>query len=277
MHRPGGGWFTYFRSEHRGAVVLFSIAFLLVVVPRALNYYKGPKKIQWLYDTTMASRLLQQHQQRQDSAYGKYANTGKHFYYGSKKQLISMGFSEEAAERIENARKQGRVFQSYADLTAETGLDSADLVRIVSPKKFRIATNTYDENHLLNLNDADTNAFIKLPGIGGKTANRIVKYREKLGGFVSAEQLMEIWYVDTVTIRKLFKCFTLENSEIRKIKINEMPETQMAMHPYLTKNQARIIAAYTRQNGNITEMKFMVLAGFSAKERLKLLPYLSFH
>jgi DNA uptake protein ComE-like DNA-binding protein len=44
----------------------------------------------------------------------------------------------------------------------------------------------------VDINSADTSAFIALPGIGSKLAARIVNFRDKLGGFYSIEQVKNI-------------------------------------------------------------------------------------
>jgi competence protein ComEA len=45
----------------------------------------------------------------------------------------------------------------------------------------------------IDINTADTAAFISLPGIGSKLANRIISFRTKLGGFNSIEQIKEVY------------------------------------------------------------------------------------
>ena len=43
----------------------------------------------------------------------------------------------------------------------------------------------------VSLNTADTTALKRIPGIGSYYASRIADYRKKLGGFASAEQILE--------------------------------------------------------------------------------------
>ena len=47
-------------------------------------------------------------------------------------------------------------------------------------------------NEHIEINGADTTLLMKIPGIGSYYASRIVRYRERLGGFASAQQLEEI-------------------------------------------------------------------------------------
>ena len=49
------------------------------------------------------------------------------------------------------------------------------------------------EGSTINLNDATLLDFMKLPGVGQATAQKIVDYRESIGGrFTSVEQLLEV-------------------------------------------------------------------------------------
>lgn len=55
----------------------------------------------------------------------------------------------------------------------------------------------------LNLNSATVEQLQKLPGIGPKTAARIVEYRQKSGGFKKVEELMNVRGVGEKSFLKL--------------------------------------------------------------------------
>lgn len=52
--------------------------------------------------------------------------------------------------------------------------------------------NKNDSNAKINLNTASEDDLQKIKGIGPKTAERIIKYREEIGGYKKTEQLMEV-------------------------------------------------------------------------------------
>jgi competence protein ComEA len=55
----------------------------------------------------------------------------------------------------------------------------------------------------VNLNSATVEQLQKLPGIGPKTAARIVEYRQKNGGFKKVEELMNVRGVGEKSFLKL--------------------------------------------------------------------------
>lgn len=61
----------------------------------------------------------------------------------------------------------------------------------------------------LNLNTANAAAFEALPGIGPKTAARIVEYRQKNGSFKKAEELMNVKGIGEKSFLKLKHLITV--------------------------------------------------------------------
>ena len=62
----------------------------------------------------------------------------------------------------------------------------------------------------VNLNEASAAELEKLPGIGPKLAEEIVRYREAVGGFASAEQLKEIDGIGDKTVENLLPRICIE-------------------------------------------------------------------
>jgi competence protein ComEA len=68
----------------------------------------------------------------------------------------------------------------------------------------------------ININAADTSAFSTLPGIGSKLANRIITFREKLGGFYSANQVAEVYGLPDSTFLKIKPYLIIGDVAIKK-------------------------------------------------------------
>ena len=59
--------------------------------------------------------------------------------------------------------------------------------------------------HSINLNTADIEQFIKLPGIGIKIAEKIVLFRNEIGGFNNIEQLIDVKGIGEVKFNSIKK------------------------------------------------------------------------
>ena len=93
-------------------------------------------------------------------------------------------------------------------------------------------------DEMVELNSADTTRLKMLRGIGSGYAKMIVAYREKLGGFYKAEQLLEVYKFPDETYQKIKHQLSVDTTLIRKIKINEATVKQLKSHPYISYYQA---------------------------------------
>src|SRR5690606_11332377 len=83
-----------------------------------------------------------------------------------------------------------------------------------------------------DLNEADTMQLEKIYGIGPTLAKRIVKYRDRLGGFTSQEQLKEVYGLDTAVVKRIQTASYLANPPaVKKINLNTADEIMMGTHP----------------------------------------------
>jgi DNA uptake protein ComE-like DNA-binding protein len=102
---------------------------------------------------------------------------------------------------------------------------------------------------VIDINKADTLAFISLPGIGSKLANRIVHFREKLGGFCSVQQLGETFGLPDSTFQLIKPRLECAPVDVQKININTADVNVLKQHPYIRWNIANAIVQYRQQHG----------------------------
>lgn len=132
------------------------------------------------------------------------------------------------------------------------------------------------EGETIELNTADTTALKMIPGIGTGYANRIVKYRNLLGGFTSINQLKEVWGMDDYLYEKITPYIVLQNRH-KKINVNNTGFEELKKHPYINYKQAKIIVDIRERKGNIESIdRLALLEEFSEKDIKRLTPYLSF-
>lgn len=108
----------------------------------------------------------------------------------------------------------------------------------------------------VGINSADTTLLSVLPGIGPVISRRIVDYRNKLGGFVSADQLMEIYGFSPILFQELANYIIVDSIQIRTINVNKASVHQMRNHPYMDFYKAKAIL-----DERIAKGKFSTIVG----------------
>ena len=109
---------------------------------------------------------------------------------------------------------------------------------------------------LIEINTADTLAFRTITGIGEKLSERIIKYREKLGGFVSVDQLSEVYGIDSALVMNNKSLFILSDTlTIRKLNVNKATFKELVRHPYLSYKKVLAIVNYREQHGDFKSIQ----------------------
>lgn len=131
----------------------------------------------------------------------------------------------------------------------------------------------YPEGTVVNLNEADTAALKRVPGIGSGLARMIVAYRNRLGGFYAVSQLQEIPYIDA-SVNRWFK---VESVRLRQLEVNRASLDRLRSHPYMNFYKAKAIMEYRRKRGKLKGIsQLALLEEFSEDDLERLKPYLSF-
>ena len=129
----------------------------------------------------------------------------------------------------------------------------------------------------VELNSADTLTLQLLHGIGPAYARRIVKYRERLGGFYSTDQLLEVYGFTPELLAHIAPHLILDTANINRIPINTIELKQLIKHPYIEYYQARDIVSLRNRGVTVhsaDDLRAIPSMADSTLERL--LPYLDF-
>jgi len=118
---------------------------------------------------------------------------------------------------------------------------------LYTPKKFTAAI-------AIDINSADTTAFIALPGIGNKLAARIVNFRTRLGGFYAVQQVGETYALPDSTFIKIKPLLQCNHPAVQQINVNTADANTLKQHPYIRWNLANAIVQYRSQHGNYTSV-----------------------
>ncbi len=131
---------------------------------------------------------------------------------------------------------------------------------------------------VLDINTADSMAFEALPGIGEKLSSRIVRYRERLGGFASVDQLKEVYGLHDSVLQRFNHRLKVEAGHVpQKIKLNTCTYPELRKHPYVTHVLAKSILAFKAAHGPFKSKEDLLkIASVDVATIGKLLPYCSF-
>ena len=128
----------------------------------------------------------------------------------------------------------------------------------------------------LDLNASDTLDLQEVRGVGKVRARNIYKYGQKLGGYISVNQLKEVYSIDSATFEQIKPHFYAGKTEIRKVNINSDDPKYLARHPYidfaLAKALIRFRKKYEKDFTNIEEIKKIHLMDEETFNKLR--PYI---
>ena len=148
--------------------------------------------------------------------------------------------------------------------------------RLPRQNSYKQASNKFPAGTVIELNQADTLTLKKIPGIGSTFARRIVGYRELLGGFYTVEQLAEVYGIDEERYNALHTWFKVDTTCIQPLRVNQLSFKELLRHPYLNTSQVRQIERLRRKAPLQSWNDLILLEEFSAIDRQRLRPYLSF-
>ena len=164
-----------------------------------------------------------------------YQAKGGRFYHSDGIKKI-YGISSELAEKIIPYVSIPTQQQNYKD-------HAADSYAVTENKSY-----ARPEVKPIDINTADSLQWQSLPGIGPGYARRIVNFREKLGGFLSIDQVAETYGLPDSTFRQVKKYLTNNVGPNKNLLVNKYDYKNLK-HPYLSYAQAKAIVAYREQHG----------------------------
>jgi competence ComEA-like helix-hairpin-helix protein len=282
-------YLTFTRKERIGLLVIILVIMGIWIFPKVSRPAK-PKKVKadtsWI---TAAERLMTTDEpdtaqnvggidelafdRRETQHFGEAA--GELFNFDPNVLTLEgwkkLGIREKTIATIQNYLKKGGHFYRAEDLKKIFGIRPDEYTRlepyikIASPgvTAFPVEKNAESKNETfpterkyspVDINTADTSAFIALPGIGNKLATRIVNFRDRLGGFYSTDQIRETYGLADSAYEKIKPFLKLETISIKKININTATKDELKSHPYLKWNLANAIVEYRNQHGNFSSV-----------------------
>jgi len=166
-----------------------------------------------------------------------------------------LGISEKQARAIVRFRERGMVFRVKNDLLKIKVVDQSRIrswlpfVQLPDSLTSRKISLERTKPVLVDIASADSVALVGLRGIGPALAGRIIKYRNRLGGFLSTDQLREVYGISDSVWAILAPQIVLQKGSVQHLfNLNEVSEDSLRIHPYVGSKLARQICAYRKQH-----------------------------
>ncbi len=194
-------------------------------------------------------------------------------------ELAEFGLDRYLIDRWLRYRVKGGKFKSTADVQKLYGLDSIWFAHAEKWMQFsnRQATARQERRAITrqDINAADSLSLLDVYGIGPALARRILLFRSRLGGFVSMEQLAEVYGLDTAVVFRLRRQFqVMPGFEPRKIDLQSVTFEELARHPYVSRRQAQALVSYRSQHGLSAPQDLGKLNALDSAWLARMLPYL---
>ncbi len=303
-------YFSFTRTQRNGILVLLLLIVILLIVPYFIPFFFKHDEIDFsafqkeiAEFESQSNAVAEAAKQRDTTAFTLFDFDPNELDEEGWKNL---GVTEKTIRTILNYRNKGGHFFEKDELLKIYGFDTAKYEQLESyihiaaeekdvmnpleksvykPKEKHEWKTAYPERkekpkyeqRKVELNSADSALLVTVKGIGPVLSKRIIKYRNRLGGFVNVNQMMEVYGMDSVWFESIKTSLLVDSTTVAKIPINTITKEELEKHPYFWNNIAKTICNYRQQHGaftNIDDMKKI----YTLDETLlgKIEPYLSF-
>ncbi|NPA46898.1 MAG: helix-hairpin-helix domain-containing protein [Chlorobi bacterium] len=236
---------------------------------------------------------------RYDSLYDKYEAYRRDSIYPFNPNYLSdykayiLGIDTAALNRIRRFRQSGKFFESKEHFRRVAALPDSTYRRIeayvripVFRKRKSFVRKAYFENNTKekpvffpkqDINTATAEDLKKVYGIGEVLSRRIVKYRNRLGGFSIKEQLKDIYALSDEAYENLWQRFEIKSPVAvpNKIPLNQADLDRLTRNPYIDFDLAEKIVEYRSLHGDFHSLEELKkIPGFPADKYRRIVLYL---
>jgi DNA uptake protein ComE-like DNA-binding protein len=288
-------YFQFSKEQQRGILGLFLVVIVIQFICFFVDFKTTPKvnleEQKWLALNSEINTLENKQNQQLIKMYPFNPN----FITDYKGYKLGMSVTE--LDKLQAFRKENKYVNSAEEFQTVTGV-SDSLLAVMAPYfKFpdwvknksisksagfpNINSKYFSKKEKVvvkDINQATQEDLIKIYGIGDAISMRILKFRESLGGFVSMEQMKDVWGLSPEVIEKLdanFKVGALP--DFKKVDVNNASVKELAQFPYFKYNLAREIVIYRSMNGDIKNADDLIkIKGFPVDKENIIGLYLDF-
>ncbi|MBS1627509.1 MAG: helix-hairpin-helix domain-containing protein [Bacteroidetes bacterium] len=289
-------YFTFSRKERTALIILILLISVFIVLPYIIPFKKEKLIIneqlqqqvtQLLVKDSLSNNSLTTNEISNEKPYTENLvyemfefNPNTINEEGWKK----LGLKDKTIKTILNYRSKGGKFKTAEDIRKIWGLKKEDADRIIPyvkiENKASNAINTKSDavktTLKIDINIASPQEWLSIPNIDRSTVYKIIKYKEKLGGFLIIQQVKETYGLTDSLFKTIEPYLILQTIKIKKININSVDEYSLSTHPYISKDVAKAIIIYRAQHGAYTKIDDIKKIVFIKEELYqKISPYLA--
>lgn len=176
--------------------------------------------------------------------------------------LVELGIPRFVVSNILRYRSKGGYYYSAERFSETYGLSSSlysklsPFIVIESQRIYELKTDTFPDTPIIvDLNTADSVQLMQLKGVRNFLARSILRFRKASGGYVSKEQLLEVYGMNEQLYASISPFCTVDPAAITKLKVNSASVDKLRAHPYLDFYQAKAVYEYRRKKGKLQSMR----------------------
>lgn len=302
MYKWFSSYFSVSKREFNGMFVFIFIMVLVFLAPyvyEKLTYEPITVKIETLntsFDTVETKGY-------KNNYYNNVSTKGKHsegilFTFNPNTLTLAgwvkLGLSPKQASSILKYVEKGGKFYKKEDVKKMYAISPANYQRFESyiniPQQSKFENSKPLFNHvnyqvvnkptekvMVEINSADSATLTTISGIGPAFAARILKYKNRIGGFANIEQLKEVYGFDSVKYQQIKNQFKVNGNNVKTTNINLAEFDELKKVPYLSFKQMNAIIAFRKQHGNFTSIADLEkLVTLNPALIAKIAPYVQF-
>jgi competence protein ComEA len=289
-------YFTFSKKERIAVVILLVLMSGFIAAP----YLYEPETEMPVMSKELADFLAGRDSVEKNTIANPAANTTK---VNEKKEAVlfpfdpntidaetweRLGISKRTARTIINYRNKGGKFRSPEDIRKIWGLHKDDAERLIPyvviagskpsaipAQQIPVASLSIQKQTIpIDINTAGVEEWKSLPGIGEVLAARVVKFRDKIGGFLSVEQVRKTYGISDSLFSVIVPYLVFKPSSLPRLNLNTASVYELRSRTGISYQLAKAIVDIRNLEGpyqDINTLKTKVPMPDSVWQRITLL------
>lgn len=245
--------FSFSRQEVRGFILMFFAIFCAFIFP------------------DVYSEVVNNDLKESDKQQGQVLVEGELRDSSAKKELPSHTISQISGKSIDSKTKRSKKVQLKSTSVKKTtftgkekmSINNAVKANITANKHISLKNNPQEKNTQyphkkrwkskihVELNTADTTELKKVYGIGSWYSRKIARYRDRMGGFFSVNQLKEIKMREG-TYERIAPQLYVDTTKVRKIDLDTIGFRNLLRHPYFDYEMVKKVFSLRRKKAHVS-------------------------